>query len=869
MPMAGGFASARVLILGAVVAASGIAAQHNQQPAPITIDYPADKSIFPPEITPPTFLWRDPIESSVEWRIDVAFADGSPAIHVKSQGERMRIGEIDPRAVGPTNQPPKLTPQQADAHTWIPDAATWAAIKQRSVERAATVTISGAGSRGRVTITTSKDPVGAPVFYRDVPLMPSEVEKGVIKPLAPANIPLIAWRLRNIGEPASRLMMTGLHTCANCHSFSRDGKTLGLDMDGPQNDKGMYALVPISKQMSIRNEDVIEWSSFRGKLGGKIRVGFMSQVSPDGQYVVNMINGTDAGRPSIPSAADPGAQLKKDLEGNYYVSNFKDYRFLQVFFPTRGILAWYSRATGRLQPLPGADDPSYVQTNAVWSPDGKYLVFARAAAREPYPEGGKLAQFANDPNETQIQYDLYRIPFNGGKGGQPEPIAGASNNGMSNTFAKISPDGRWIVFVQARNGLLMRPDSQLYIVPAQGGKARRMQCNTPLMNSWHSFSPNGRWLVFSSKSRSPYTQMYLTHLDKDGHDSPPILVDNTTAANRAVNIPEFVNIPPDGMLKIDTPATDFYRLSDDAWELSRKGEYEAAIAEWNKALELSPENDRAHSNVGLLLIGVGKFDEAIPHFEKTLKANPEYPDAHSNLGVALAGAGKVDQAMAEFEKALQINPASAEAHNNLGRSLAGKGRFDEAIPHLQKALDAKPDSAEVHNSLAVALVKKGQVDEAIAHFEKAVEINPDFAEAHFNLGDTLYYLRGKAAQALAQWRIVLRLDPNHVPVLNQTAWALATSREASLRDGAGAVRFAERAVQLSGGRNPAILDTLAAAYAEAGRFPEAVEITNRNLALAAQQNNGRLAEALQARIALYEAKTPFRDSLSNSLSNDR
>ena len=99
-------------------------------------------------------------------------------------------------------------------------------------------------------------------------------------------------------------------------------------------------------------------------------------------------------------------------------------------------------------------------------------------------------------------------------------IAGASQNGMSNNFPKVSPDGRWIVFVKCRNGQLMRPDSQLYIVPAQGGVARRLQCNTPLMNSWHSFSPNGHWLVFSSKSRSPYTQMYLTHLDADGQCQP-------------------------------------------------------------------------------------------------------------------------------------------------------------------------------------------------------------------------------------------------------------------------------------------------------------------------------------------------------------
>src|ERR1039457_5388088 len=135
---------------------------------------------------------------------------------------------------------------------------------------------------------------------------------------------------------------------------------------------------------------------------------------------------------------------------------------------------------------------------------------------------GSLAKFANDPNELQLMYDLYRVPFYNGEGGVPEPIAGASRNGMSNTFPKVSPDGRWIVFVECRNGQLLRPDSQLYIVPAGGGQARRMRCNTPRMNSWHSFSPNGHWLVFSSKSASPSTEMAFQHIDTDGNDSPPI-----------------------------------------------------------------------------------------------------------------------------------------------------------------------------------------------------------------------------------------------------------------------------------------------------------------------------------------------------------
>jgi len=200
-----------------------------------------------------------------------------------------------------------------------------------------------------------------------------------------------------------------------------------------------------------------------------------------------------------------------------------------------------------------------VQTDGVWSPDGKYIVFARAAARDPREPGQKLALRANDPNETPIQYDLYRVPFNDGKGGTPERIVGASQNGMSNNFPKVSPDGRWIVFVQCHNGQLMRPDSQLFIVPFAGGQARRMRANTRLMNSWHSFSPNGHWMVFSSKARSPYTQMYLTHIDTDGNDSPAILIDNATAANRAINIPEFVNIDPDGIQDIQVHVADIQK----------------------------------------------------------------------------------------------------------------------------------------------------------------------------------------------------------------------------------------------------------------------------------------------------------------------
>jgi tetratricopeptide (TPR) repeat protein len=815
--------------------------------APIVIDYPANGSIFPPDMAAPTFLWRDPAPGAVSWRIDVSFADGSPALHVTSKGERMRIGEIDQRCVSTTNKLPTLTPQQAAAHTWLPNPADWAAIKKQSVAGATIAitgfTAGGAGqplSRGHMLLHTSADPVGAPIFYRDVPLMPSKSESGVIKPLDTNKVPLIAWRLRDVSQTQSRVLLTDMHTCANCHSFADDGSTFGMDLDGPANDKSLYALTSVQKVMTIGNENVVSWASFRDELGSQLRVGFMSRVSPDGRRVVTTIKPPGANRDQL-----------------YYVSNFTDYRFLQVFYPTSGILVWYDRAARKLQPLPGADDPQHVQANAVWSPDGKYLVFDRAEAKDPRPPNGKMAAYANDPAEVQIQYDLYRIPFNDGKGGKAEPVAGASQNGMSNSFPKISPDGRWIVFVQAKNGLLMRPDSKLYIVPAEGGQARLMTCNTPLMNSWHSFSPNGRWLVFSSKSRTPYTQMFLTHIDAEGHDSPAILIENSTAANRAVNIPEFVNTTPDGIERIDVPAADFYRQFDLAAALTKKGSFAAAIAEWTKAFAMGADDARARYNFGLSLAGTGRTEEAIAEYRKALAMQPDYAEAHNNLGNALARTGHPDQAIPEYRLAVESEPESPEVHNNLGAALMREGTYDEAIAQFRKALELRPGGAVAEANLGHALLVENKTDEAKSHLELALQISPDMVEARFDLGEALMK-SGQRAEALALWRQALRQAPDNLRVLNDTAWALATCSDAALRNGAEAVTLAEHAVQLSSGREPALLGTLAAAYAEAGRFDKAVELEKRATDVATQEGNAPLAATLRARLAQLQANTPIR-----------
>jgi Flp pilus assembly protein TadD len=773
----------------------------------ITIDLPVNGTIYPPDIIPPQFAWRDDNPADTVWRIEVVFGEHARPIKLWSQGEKMQVGPIDTSLVGFV--PPTLSPEQAAAHTWRPDAKTWEEIKKHSADQPATVIVTGYASEkdsqplthAQAAMQTSKDPVGAPIFYRDVPLLPPPPEseqRGVIKPLPDSVLPKIKWRLRYIKDTESKTVMEGLPTCANCHSISRDGKTLGIDVDGPQNDKGLYALIPIKKISTISNDYVIHWSAFSEERAQK-RFGFMSQVSPDGKFVVTSID--------VPHAH--GTRVVDRLYNGFYAN----YGFGQVFYPTRGVLGWYSKDTGKLAPLPGADDPNYVQTAAFWSPDGKYIVFSRAVAEDPYTPGKPRSTYANDPNETQIQYDLYRIPFNDGKGGTPERVVGASENGKSNNFAKVSPDGKWIVFVECKNGLLMRPDSKLYIVPFEGGEARPLQSNQPVMNSWHTFSPNGRWLAFSSKSPSLYTHLYLTHIDDQGNASPAIVVENATAANRAVNIPEFMNIGPGGLDHIETPAVDFYKAFDDASQLDDKHEYAAAVPAWKAALEKDPTDPRTHNNLGVALAAVGKTSDAIEEYNKALALNADSSQTHNNLGSALADSGRLDEALVEIRKAIELNPDNGAAHVNLGHALEEQGGHrQEAIEQLTKGIELAPNSSDGHNILGVILARSGNLDEAIPHMQKAVELAPQSAEFRFNLG------RAFAAS-------------------NRFAEALPQLVEAA---------------KLSGGQDPVILQMLAAMYSETGQYQTAVSTAQHALDLAIQQHNDELAASLRGNIARYE-----------------
>jgi tetratricopeptide (TPR) repeat protein len=240
----------------------------------------------------------------------------------------------------------------------------------------------------------------------------------------------------------------------------------------------------------------------------------------------------------------------------------------------------------------------------------------------------------------------------------------------------------------------------------------------------------------------------------------------------------------------------------------------------------------------------------------TLACTSDNYTAHNNLGDALFQKGSVDEAIAHFQTALQIKSNYADAHNNLGTVLLQRGRVDEAITHYQTALQIKPDHAEAHNNLGTALFQKGSVDEAIAQCQAALQIKPDYADAHDNLGNALLQ-KGSVGEAITQYQKALEIEPGFPAAQNNLAWVLATCSQASLRNGNKAVELAQRANQLTGGENPAILHTLAAAYAEAGRYNDAMQSAQKAIELAKAARQQDLAEQLGGEMKLYAAGFPY------------
>jgi tetratricopeptide (TPR) repeat protein len=220
-----------------------------------------------------------------------------------------------------------------------------------------------------------------------------------------------------------------------------------------------------------------------------------------------------------------------------------------------------------------------------------------------------------------------------------------------------------------------------------------------------------------------------------------------------------------------------------------------------------------------------------------------------------------------FTHALAVTSNNDVALNNLGIIFLDKGQLDKAISKLEAAIDLRPENAPAHNNLAKALLRKGQVSEAMVHYRKFLELEPANVEARNTLGTALIQ-QGHVREAIDQWQEALKTQPENGNAASNLAWVFATCPEDSIRDGTRAAELGERALRISGGKIPMIYKVLAAAYAENGRFAEAVETAQRGAELATGQGNPALAAELENNIALYQSGRPLRDpSIANGNSS--
>ena len=744
----------------------------------LTILYPLDETLFPPEIAAPTIRWKESRDDVDRWLVTFKFRDEKEPMSFPSA-----------------------------AMEWTPPDEHWRDIKRRSLEKPAELTVQGFSqtepqrilSEARISISTSTDEVGAPLFFREVNL---PFLTAVKDPAA-----FIRWRFGAISSSKPPpIVLEKLPVCGNCHSFSADGSVFAMEVDSG-NDKGAYVIAPVEEEIVLDPSKIITWSDYRREDNEKT-FGLLCQVSPNGRFIAGTV---------------------KDRALAVYRP---DLAFSQLFFPVKGMLAIYDRQTQTFSALPGANDPRYVQTNGTWSPDGRTIVFSRShdEAYDP-PSLNEVDSVLVPPELAKVfvdggrkfMYDLYRIPFNDGKGGKAEPIEGASHNGMSNYFPKFSPDGKWIIFCKAKSFMLLQPDSELYIIPAGGGEARRLRCNTNRMNSWHSWSPNGKWLVFSSKAFSVYTQLFLTHIDERGRSTPPVVLSNFTEKNRAANIPEFVNVEPGAIKRIREQFLDDnnYVRAGDAFR--NNGDPRNAVRLYRKGLEINPRNALLHTNMGISLMRLGKLEEASTHLTRAIEEQPDHGAAHCNLGIVLARQNRLQEAMESHREALRIEPGCSASHLHLGTLLLGSGAYDEAETHLTEVVRLTPRDPYSHFNLAMVFSRRKQPEQAAVHLGRTLEADPDF-----------------------------------IPALVSLALIRATSRDDGLRGGEEALELATRACNLTRNKNPEALHALAAAYAEVGQFPAAVSTAEHAVRIAQASGNEDLANAIRQPLELYGQQKPFR-----------
>jgi len=460
--------------------------------SPIRIIEPLSGTVFPTDLASPAIRWEDSRRNSA-WLITI-------------RGDEEALLKV-------------LT----SSPWWIPDPSAWKRLKMEAGHRHLELIVSGIGgwtgrqitSRGSSSFKFSKDRLDARILYMQKPLPFQKAKQN------PEKTRILAADPASYDPPC--VLLANPPVCVNCHSYSQDGRRMTLDTDFG-GDKGAFWEAPLQDTCQIQAHQVYSWNVLVPRKPSIYSMGLFSRLSPDGAFLAGTVD-----------------------ETSVFVM-MEDLFFSQLFFPATGRIGIFDTKTKCFFRLPGADLDDRVHTAPAWHPDGKTLAFS-VAPLNPDLVAKVSAQVIRREKPAQtiaalnkkypVQFDIYTMPFNNGEGGRAAPLEGAAGNGRSNYFPRFSPDGKWLVFTQSPTGLVLQPDSRLLIIPAAGGTARVLRCNLPVMNSWHSWSPNSKWIVFTSKANSPYTELYLTHIDDRGESSPAIRLFRLSRNDLAAMVPEF------------------------------------------------------------------------------------------------------------------------------------------------------------------------------------------------------------------------------------------------------------------------------------------------------------------------------------------
>jgi len=278
---------------------------------------------------------------------------------------------------------------------------------------------------------------------------------------------------------------------------------------------------------------------------------------------------------------------------------------------------------------------------------------------------------------------------------------------------------------------------------------------------------------------------------------------------------------------------------------------------FTRIAQMNPDDPDTWTILGNLVQLQGRHRDAISHLEKALAINPNLVPALRYCGIAHLQLGEYEAAAKYFDHVLKLEPSNGAVMNDLGMVWFRLGRINEAATLMEMALRQDASRGEVYNCLGLIRTRQGRFEEALTLQAKAVAMSPDNALWRVHLAIALYQT-GKLGEATTQLREATRLGPDDANVLSLAALVAATAQDAGMRSATDAVAWSEQAVKLTGAKDPVIIDILAASYAEAKRFDDAVKQTNQALSLANSRDMGALAKSIRAHQSLYQSEKPLR-----------